>query len=462
MDAETSKTLHSLNPENDSFVLLLNKFPGPSEKRFVRPFLWTPLRKTAPRVQEFKPKICQGEDSEVTSQKRKISLDRPESPRKRQRGANEPTEVAVETVQAKGIKRKASTQTKTPSKKQRGDNCDANTDKPTEVSVVGVTETEGQKEAFAEHMPATRTPRTPRRDSGCEVSPSSSSPSASQQDNGRASDSVSYSRANFKAKYLQLHKLGEGDFGSVYAGVRKSDSLPVVIKRIPKARVKYQQVIINGMSHSLPLEAVLMMKVASGPHLVGQSAAVTLLDWYDLDQEILLVMERPVPSMDLLDYVNSCDSLTEDQAKNIMKQLVDACIKMHSVGVFHRDIKTDNVLIETSSDVPQVRINDFGCGCLIKNEPCRVFAGTFAYVPPEYLRHRTYEAGPTTVWQLGALLHDMLLDQFTTYSLLRKGLKSSRQLSRGCLNLLNVCLAVDPEDRPTLEQMQQLPWLRQS
>ncbi|XP_049896958.1 serine/threonine-protein kinase pim-1-like [Epinephelus moara] len=421
-----------------------------------------PLAKNIHSLSELKPKICQGEDSEVTSQKRKISLDCPESPRKRQRGSSEPTIVAVETVQAKGTKRKANTQTKTPSKKQRGDNCDANTDKPTEVSVVGVTETEGRTEAFAEHMPATETPRTPRRDSGCEVSPSSSSPSASQQDNGSAFDSVSSSRANFEAKYLQLHKLGEGGFGSVYAGVRNSDSLPVAIKRIPKARVKYRQVIINGMSHSLPLEAVLMMKVASGPHLVGQSAAVTLLDWYDLDQEILLVMERPVPSMDLLDYVNSCDSLTEDQAKNIMKQLVEACIKMHSVGVFHRDIKTDNVLIETSSDVPRVRIIDFGCGCLIENEPCRVFAGTFAYVPPEYLRHRTYEAGPTTVWQLGALLHDMLVDQFTTYSFLRKGLKSSRQLSRGCLNLLNVCLAVDPEDRPTLEQMQQLPWLRQS
>ncbi|XP_049448425.1 serine/threonine-protein kinase pim-2-like [Epinephelus fuscoguttatus] len=372
---------------------------------------------------EFKPKICQGEDSEVTSHKRKISLDHPESPRKRQRGSSEPTEVAVETVQAKGTKRKASTQTKTPSKKQRGDHCDANTDKPTEVSVVGVTETEGRTE-----------------------------------NNGSASDSVS--STNFEAKYLQLHKLGEGGFGSVYAGVRKSDSLPVAIKCIPKARAKYRQVMIDGMVYSLPLEAVLMMRVVGRQNLVGQSAAVTLLDWYDLGQEILLVMERPVPSMDLLDYVNSCDSLTEDQAKNIMKQLVEACIKMHSVGVFHRDIKTDNVLIETSSDVPRVRIIDFGCGCFIENEPCRVFAGTFAYVPPEYLRHRTYEAGPTTVWQLGALLHDMLVDQFTTYSFLRKGLKSSRQLSRSCLNLLNVCLAVDPEDRPTLEQMQQLPWLR--
>ena len=77
------------------------------------------------------------------------------------------------------------------------------------------------------------------------------------------------------------------------------------------------------MLDTLPLEAVLMMKVAGGPHLVGQSAAVTLLDWYDLDQEILLIMERPVPSVDLLNYINSFDCLTEDQAKVL--KLVAAC-----------------------------------------------------------------------------------------------------------------------------------------
>lgn len=44
----------------------------------------------------------------------------------------------------------------------------------------------------------------------------------------------------------------------------------------------------------------------------------------------------------------------------IMKQLVDALIEIHSRGVFHRDIKLDNILIETGSDGPCVRIIDFG------------------------------------------------------------------------------------------------------
>lgn len=45
-----------------------------------------------------------------------------------------------------------------------------------------------------------------------------------------------------------------------------------------------------------------------------------------------------------------------------MKQLVDAAITMDYKGVFHRDIKPHNILIETSSEEPRVRYIDFGCG----------------------------------------------------------------------------------------------------
>ncbi len=41
---------------------------------------------------------------------------------------------------------------------------------------------------------------------------------------------------------------------------------------------------------------------------------------------------------------------------------------MHSKGVFHRDIKLANVLIQLDSDVPRVRIIDFGCGTFSKDE----------------------------------------------------------------------------------------------
>lgn len=66
-------------------------------------------------------------------------------------------------------------------------------------------------------------------------------------------------------------------------------------------------------------EVALMLKTAGLPGSVGKSAAVSLLDWYILDQELLLVMERPAFSMDLLQYVRSQGSLDEQEAK-VQKQ----------------------------------------------------------------------------------------------------------------------------------------------
>lgn len=59
-----------------------------------------------------------------------------------------------------------------------------------------------------------------------------------------------------------------------------------------------------------------MLKAAGLPGSVGQSAAVSLLDWYILDEELILVMENPVNSIDLWDYIESQGgSLEEHKAK---------------------------------------------------------------------------------------------------------------------------------------------------
>lgn len=157
----------------------------------------------------------------------------------------------------------------------------------------------------------------------------------------------------------------------------------------------------------VPIEALLMLRAGGGPASVGKCAAVSLIDWYDLDQEVLLIMERPVPCVDLLTYlINNDCPLSEDQAKvlmpggacfcvsascslhvfnhrssffpsqEIMKQLVEAAIKMLSDKVFHRDIKTENILVETTPDGPRVRIIDFGCGCFVKKRTYYDYSGT--------------------------------------------------------------------------------------
>ncbi|KAM6919955.1 serine/threonine-protein kinase pim-2-like [Lycodopsis pacificus] len=158
------------------------------------------------------------------------------------------------------------------------------------------------------------------------------------------------------------------------------------------------------------MEVAILLELNKTGGSVGMSAHVSLLDWYDLDQELILVLERPIPAKDLHDYIHANGGcLQEQEAKIILKQLVDAAIDLEEKKIFHRDIKTENILIETGSAVPRVRIIDFGVSCFVKRGATyRIFNGTPDVIPPEWFRFRRYRAGPTTVWQMGAVLFDIL------------------------------------------------------
>nr|XP_046253942.1 serine/threonine-protein kinase pim-1-like isoform X2 [Scatophagus argus] len=275
-------------------------------------------------------------------------------------------------------------------------------------------------------------------------------------------DLINARRAEFEAKYQQENHLGEGGCGCVFAGYRKEDHLPVAIKHITKDKVLCKE---GRNGKELSAEVAVMLKLQAGrTGLMEESAPVSLLDWYDLDQELILVLERPMPCMDLHNYVTiSKGHLQEDKAKIILKQLVDAAKELEDKRIFHRDIKPENILIETSSDVPRVRVIDFGLSCFFKKKSVyRVFYGTPQHVPPEWYSHYAYRPGPTTVWQMGVVLYELLhrTARFDTASFLRHELPISDELSRDCQDFLQKCLNTSHVLRPSLKELQLHPWLR--
>ncbi|XP_074493437.1 serine/threonine-protein kinase pim-2-like [Sebastes fasciatus] len=268
-------------------------------------------------------------------------------------------------------------------------------------------------------------------------------------------------RAAFEAKYQQEEKLGEGGCGSVFAGYRKADHLPVAIKYIPS---KYQ-CIKHVDGNTLSGEVAILLKLAAETRgSAGSSAPVSLLDWYDLEQELILVLERPDPCMDMATYIwSKGGSLREEEAKIILKQLVDALIELQDKSIFHRDIKVENILIETGSDVLRVRLIDFGLSCFVKTEATlRHYYGTPNLFPPEWYNGQGYSAGPTTAWQVGVVMFQTLHRDnfFETLAFLENRVTFNKRLSKNCKDLLEMCLIEDPEQRLTLEQLKHHPWLR--
>uniref|UniRef100_A0A8C5H8H6 Serine/threonine-protein kinase 1 n=1 Tax=Gouania willdenowi TaxID=441366 RepID=A0A8C5H8H6_GOUWI len=182
--------------------------------------------------------------------------------------------------------------------------------------------------------------------------------------------------------------LGEGGYGAVYAGIRRSDSKQVAIKHIPKENVTYMLVYCQKRFHVWVSEVVFMAQ-AAGLLCNGSKenhGIIGLLDVYDLEEEVLIVMERPEKSMDIFEFVEQQDGqISESKAKSILKQVVDTALLMHNNGIFHQDIKGENILVSPEETSLPIRIIDLGCGRFVRDQPYSEFRGTSGYEPPEVL-----------------------------------------------------------------------------
>ncbi|XP_072536805.1 serine/threonine-protein kinase pim-1-like [Salminus brasiliensis] len=198
----------------------------------------------------------------------------------------------------------------------------------------------------------------------------------------------------FDDLYIFGKKLGEGGFGTVFAGTRLSNLLQVAIKFVTKQEGDlYVQ--SPDDSKSVPAEVALMQTMSEPPI----SNIIKLIDWFDEPERYILILERPHPCMDLDAFIdNFGGSITEDMARNLMVQAVGAAKKCHKRGVLHRDIKTENFLINT--DTSELKLIDFSCGDWVRK------AGHTDYA--EFLLKRRYHARPATVWSLGVLLFRMV------------------------------------------------------
>ncbi|KAF4075779.1 hypothetical protein AMELA_G00222710 [Ameiurus melas] len=185
-----------------------------------------------------------------------------------------------------------------------------------------------------------------------------------------------------------------------------------------------------------------------------------LLDWIELSKVFILVLERPSPCMDLLDFMNCMDSgISEPLARDIMRQVVRAAQHCCERGVFHRDIKPENLLINTLT--LQVKLIDFGCGDLMYDFTYTKFEGTLVFASPEWVRDKEYMGGPTTVWSLGIILYYMVCSDLPFKNIKEISdvpVPLHRYLSGDCQALITGCLEKNPDYRLTLENILSHDW----
>ncbi|XP_067303503.1 serine/threonine-protein kinase pim-1-like [Pseudorasbora parva] len=263
---------------------------------------------------------------------------------------------------------------------------------------------------------------------------------------------------NILSRYEIGRMLGEGGYGSVFEGKRLEDGLEVAVKIARKPKdMKY--IHIAGHPAPLPLEVGLLILVNNGPKV---PEIIELLDWQDQPDQYILVLERPSPCKDLWDFLNFHDgTLNEDTARFIMTQTTMAAHVCCRRGVFHRDIKLENLLINT--ETYEVKLIDFGCGDLLQESGYEKFRGTVDYRPPEYRTEGKYHGKPATVWSLGVLLFLLVCGRFPERRdrrMIDDNTWSMPGLSNECCHLIRSLLQESPRQRIDLREILQHEWFK--
>ncbi|XP_064263024.1 serine/threonine-protein kinase pim-1-like [Passer domesticus] len=175
-----------------------------------------------------------------------------------------------------------------------------------------------------------------------------------------------------------------------------------------------------------------------------------------------MVLERLEHSQDLQHFIRARGFLSEEVARQLFHQVLEAVWHGTSCRVLHRDIKPGNILVDLATG--QAKLIDFGCGTYLQETAYIHFAGTLSYSPPEWTRFGWYHGEPATIWSLGIVLHQMVCgehpfkrDQNISWD---HQLSLPQRLSPECQDLIRRCLSMLDLERPSLEEVFCHPWMQ--
>ena len=182
----------------------------------------------------------------------------------------------------------------------------------------------------------------------------------------------------------------------------------------------------------------------------------------------LAVITELAPKGSLFDYLHknpkTKNNLSLDFKNKITKQLICTMAYIHSRGYVHRDLKTQNILLDKNLDM---KMCDFGLTKLKSelNSGSGQFAGTPCYMAPELFDRKFYDdkvdvfAFGTVIWEIYTQkIPYANCDAMEIKQKVTKGeeLYCSSIVPKQIANLIQKCRCVKASDRPSFEEIEKM------
>ncbi|KAH8114861.1 Pkinase-domain-containing protein [Phellopilus nigrolimitatus] len=259
-----------------------------------------------------------------------------------------------------------------------------------------------------------------------------------------------------KLLYSKIKKIGQGASGHVFVAKMLPTGKKVAIKEMDLARQPRIELIVNE---------ILVMKESQHPNIVN------FLDSYLVRNNELWVVMEYMEGGALTDIIEN-NTLEEEQISSISNETCKGLGHLHEQHIIHRDIKSDNVLLDAQG---HVKITDFGfCAKLTDQKSKRAtMVGTPYWMAPEVVKQKEYGA-KVDIWSLGIMAIEMIeneppyLDEEplkALYLIATNGtptLKKPDALSRELKSFLSVCLCVDVKSRASANELLEHDFLKKA
>eukprot|EP00002_Diphylleia_rotans_P010466 TRINITY_DN2093_c0_g1_i1.p1 TRINITY_DN2093_c0_g1~~TRINITY_DN2093_c0_g1_i1.p1 ORF type:complete len:487 (-),score=120.37 TRINITY_DN2093_c0_g1_i1:201-1661(-) len=256
--------------------------------------------------------------------------------------------------------------------------------------------------------------------------------------------------------FTNLRKVGEGASGLVFFAKHSKLKRDVAVKKIDMSTESNQKLIKSEIYN---------MKRLKHPCIVEYIAS------HYCAQEIWVILEF-MDGGSLTEVVTSDKRMTEPQIARVCIDTLSALNFLHKMSVIHRDIKSDNILINSKGEI---KLADFGyCAQLTKERAKRTsVVGTPYWMAPELVRGHEYGT-KVDIWSTGILVIEMTDGEppYIDYPPIRAlfliatngtpEIKQPERLSSDLKEFILASLIVDVEKRSSAEDLLKHPFTKKA